>query len=115
MVWRYGVLGLFSGLLVSVPDVAPALSAVRLCGPVVSSQIITQKSDFDARKQAMDQWHAKALKLGVAYNSWRIAAWKSLQCAERKGGRHQCVAFGAPCTIVQNPNNAKVRPQRGKA
>ena len=115
MFGRSCVFGLSSGLLVLLAGADPALSAIRRCGSVVSSQIITQKTDFDARKQAMDQWHAKALRLGVAYNSWRIAAWKSLQCAERQGGRHQCVAFGAPCTIVQNPNNAKVRTQRGKA
>jgi hypothetical protein len=92
----------------------PAASAVRRCGAVVSSEIVMRKSDFAARKQAMDEWHAKARKYGQSFDSWRIAAWKSLKCFERKGGRFECVAFGAPCIIQQNPN-AKFRAPRAKA
>ncbi|MGL4395419.1 MAG: hypothetical protein ACRCS9_02665 [Hyphomicrobium sp.] len=78
-------------------------AAVRSCKPIVASDIATDGSELGARKKALDQWKAKAGALGKGYDSWRLAASKSLKCFKRPVGDFECVAFGAPCIIAQNP------------
>lgn len=77
-------------------------AAVRHCGAVVSSEIVRAATESDAKKQALDQWRIKALQRGKGFDSWRLAAEKSLKCYP-KDGAFECVAFGAPCIVDQNP------------
>jgi hypothetical protein len=91
----------FASLLAAVA-MSPASAAVRECGEIVSSEIVSAPTELEAKKKAIDEWHAKALKLGVAADSWRLAYDKSLQCFP-KGSTFECVAFGRPCIINQAP------------
>ncbi len=95
--------------------VAPALvsphvatAAVRVCQPIVSSDIAIAPDELGAKKKALDQWREKALKAGPGYDIWRLAAQKSLKCFKKGDGTYECVAFGAPCLIQQNPNQKPV-------
>ena len=89
---------------------APA--AVRVCQPVVSSDIAIAADELGAKKKALDQWREKALKAGPGYDVWRLAAEKSLKCFKNDDGTYECVAFGAPCLIQQNPNQKPVGKDR---
>ena len=85
-----------------------AMAAVRVCQAIVSSEIAVAPDELSAKKKALEQWQAKALKAGPGYNVWRLAAQKSLKCFKKAGGTFECVAFGAPCLIQQNPNQKPV-------
>ncbi len=85
-----------------------AWAAVRVCQPVVSSEIAIAPDELSAKKKALDQWREKALKAGPGYDVWRLAAQKSLKCFKKDDGTHECVAFGAPCLIQQNPSQKPV-------
>jgi hypothetical protein len=102
----------FAFLIAAVASVtvamSPAYAAVRECGEIVSSEIVTAPTELEAKKKAIEEWHAKALKLGVAAESWRLAYDKSLQCFP-KGSVFECVAFGRPCVINQAPGK-KLEP-----
>ena len=91
----------------------PAAAAVRQCGPVVSSEVVTSANEQEARKGAVDQWRAKAAKLGPDFDNWILAATKNLKCFPKPGGTFECIAFGAPCVIEQNPNRRTRRDQKG--
>ena len=94
-------LALLSVLAVS----APAAAAVRQCGEIVSSAIARAPAEIDAKIKAIDQWHDLALKLGAGYESWRLAADKSLKCVpEGSAFAFACVAVGRPCIISQAPS-----------
>lgn len=88
-------------------------AAVRRCGPVISSDIVTEPNEQAARKGALDQWRAKAAKLGPDFDNWVVAGMKNLKCFPKPGGTFECVAFGAPCVIEQNPNRRTRRDQKG--
>ena len=90
-----------------VPDVSSA--AVRSCGPIVSSDIAIASSELNAKKMALKQWRLAALKRGPGYDSWRLAASKSLKCFA-SGRGFECVAFGAPCIIDQTPKSPAATP-----
>ena len=90
-----------------------ASAAVRQCGPVISSEIVTAPNEQAARKGALDQWRAKAAKLGPDFDNWVVAGMKNLKCFPKPGGTFECVAFGAPCVIEQNPNRRTRRDQKG--
>lgn len=92
---RLAVAALFAAAL-------PANAAVRQCGDIVSSEIAIAATELESKKTAIAQWHEKAAKLGSGYDSWRLAADKSLKCFAN-GAAFECVAFGRPCTIVQKP------------
>ena len=96
----------FSAALFLMP--APSNAAVRMCNAVVSSEVVTAADEQSAKKLALDQWRAKAAKSGPGLDEWRLAAEKSLKCFKKDDGTFECVAFGAPCIIQQNPNQ---RPQ----
>ena len=89
----------------------PASAAIRQCGAIVSSDVVAAPTELAAKKTALDQWRAKAEKMGPEFNSWVVAAEKSLQCFP-KGDGFECVAFGAPCVIQQNPNQKPVGKDR---
>ncbi len=81
-----------------------AMAAIRVCRPIVSSDIAVATDELSAKKKALEQWQAKALKAGPGFNVWRLAAQKSLKCFKKEDATFECVAFGAPCLIQQNPN-----------
>ncbi len=97
-----------------------ANAAVRKCRPIVSSEIATAPSELDAKKKALGQWRAKAQALGPGLDSWRLAHSKSLKCFPKAPGSFapgtfapgtfECIAFGAPCVLVQAPKS----PPAGK-
>ena len=90
-----------------------AITAVRVCQAIVSSDIANAPDELGAKKKALEQWQKKALKSGPGYDVWRLAAQKSLKCFKKDEGTFDCVAFGAPCLIQQNPNQKPVG-KRGK-
>lgn len=90
--------------------IAPdARAAVRKCAGAITSDIATASTEFEAKKKAMDQWRAGASKLGEGFDSWRLAAGKTLKCFPVAGG-FDCIAHGAPCIIDQTPRS----PPQGK-
>ncbi|MEQ1653983.1 MAG: hypothetical protein ABL897_15980 [Hyphomicrobium sp.] len=99
----------FSVSLLLLLSALPSRAAVRQCGAVVSSEIVTAPTERDAKKKALDQWRAAALKRGPGFDSWRLAANKSLKCFA-KGAAYECVAFGAPCVIDQTPRSPPKGP-----
>jgi hypothetical protein len=101
-------------VLLAAALLSPARAAVRQCGEVVSSEIVTAATELEAKKKAIAEWHSKASKLGVAADSWRLALDKALQCFP-KGGAFECVAFGRPCILNQAPgkNLEALRPKVG--
>lgn len=86
-------------------------AAVRRCGGYVTSEIVSAKTEFEAKRRALAEWVAKAEKAGEAHVTWRLAGDRLLKCA-RNRDHFECVAIGRPCTIVQNPNN--MQPERGE-
>lgn len=93
-------------LALMTPD---AHAAVRICGPAITSDIATAETERDAKKKAMDQWRAEALKRGEGFDSWRLAAGKTLKCFQAKSG-FECVAHGSPCIIDQTPRSPPKLP-----
>ena len=106
-------LGLTALLLAIAAGPSQASAAVRQCGPVVSSDVVTSANEQEARKGAIGQWRTKAAKLGPDFDNWVMAATKNLKCFPKTGGTFECVAFGAPCVIEQNPNRRTRRDQKG--
>lgn len=92
----------------------PASAAMRRCGPLVASEIVSAPTALDAKARALSQWRAAALKLGRGFDSWRIASDKALKCVSKKDAAGtECVAIGRPCIIEQK---LKPRPPAaGKA
>lgn len=91
-----------AGLSIIFSSCGFANAAVRKCGPIVSSEIVTAATEFEAKKKALDQWRTKAAALGSYFDNWRLAAEKSLKCFP-KASAFECVAFGSPCLIDQTP------------
>ena len=91
----------------------PASAAIRQCGPVISSEVVTAANEQEARKGALVQWRAKAAKIGPDFGNWVVAGMKNLKCFPKAGGTFECVAFGAPCVIEQNPKRRTRRDQKG--
>ncbi len=89
-------------LILIVPDSASA--AVRKCTEIVSSPVATAATEFDAKKKALEQWRAEALKQGEGWDSWRLAADKALKCFP-KDKAFECVALGSPCIVDQTPRS----------
>jgi hypothetical protein len=96
----------------AVAVTGPAVAAVRQCGDIVSSEVVRAPTELEAKKIAIDQWHAKASNLGAGTDSWRLAVDRSLKCFPKDQG-FECVAFGRPCIIDQTPNTP-VTPPGGK-
>lgn len=80
----------------------PLAAAVRVCHPIVSSEIVTAPTEAQAKTRALAEWRRKALLQGDNLDSWRLAINKALKCYPDPKG-FSCVAFGAPCIIQQNP------------
>ena len=87
-------------------------AAVRVCKPTETSGFVTGETELATRKQALDEWKAKALAHGEQYASWRLAADKFLECLPGKGGGFECIARAAPCTIDHAPSRRELRSKR---
>jgi hypothetical protein len=86
-----------------------------MCYPPVSSEVVSAPAEIEAKKLALAQWRAKAIKYGEGLDAWNIARDKSLKCFP-KGDAFECVAFGSPCIIQQNPNQQPVgRDRKGQS
>lgn len=106
---------LFFMPLLMAPTATPGFAAVRHCFETVSSELVTAPTELEAKKKAIQQWQAKAEKIGKDLGVWRLAAEKALKCFPKNGG-FECVAFGEPCTISQNPNRPpKARDSKDEA
>ena len=104
-----------TGVAVFLIALAPSVgfAAVRSCGPIVSSDIAAAATELDAKKKALEQWRVAAQKRGPGFDSWRLAADKSLKCFPKDpatGGGFECIAFGAPCIVDQTPKSPAVAP-----
>lgn len=80
----------------------PASAAVRTCAPRIQSDIVMAATEVEAKKRALEQWRARAAKLGPGFDGWHVAAEKVLKCFPKAGG-FECLAVGSPCVIQQNP------------
>ena len=80
----------------------PLAAAVRVCQPIVSSEVVTAPTEKEAKTLALAEWRRKALARGENLDGWRLAINKALKCYPDPKG-FACVAFGAPCIIQQNP------------
>lgn len=90
-------------LAVSIlPGAPPLAAAVRVCHPIVSSEVVTAPTEKEAKTLALGEWRRKARARGENLDSWRLAINKALKCYPDPKG-FACVAFGAPCIIQQNP------------
>jgi hypothetical protein len=89
-----------------------AFTAVRLCKETVTSGLYVDANEAIAKKQALDDWKAKAKTFGEEYTSWRLAEGRLLTCVPAKSGGHECLARGAPCTIEQAPSRRLLRSRR---
>ncbi len=93
----------------------PAPAAVRMCHAPVSSGIVHAPSQREAKTRALAQWRAGAAKTGDGFDSWRLAAQKSLECF-RAQESVACIASGQPCIIVQNPKRLPaIKDTRGRS
>lgn len=93
-------------LALIMPD---AHAAVRICGAAITSDIATAETEREAKKKAMEQWRTAALKRGEGFDSWRLAAGKTLKCFPAKSG-FECIAHGSPCIIDQTPRSPPKLP-----
>lgn len=109
---RGDVVVLFSALAVALVCGEPAAAAVRLCKEPVSSGLVVRPTEFEARKEAMTAWKAKAMEFGEPYSSWGVAVDKLFQCLPHKDGGFECVASGSPCTIEHAPDRRHLRENR---
>lgn len=80
-----------------------AAAAVRVCKAPVSSAIFTGKDESATKKQALDDWKAKAKTYGENYTNWRLAGNRLITCLPAKAGGFECVAHGSPCVIENVP------------
>jgi hypothetical protein len=103
--------GLSLSLAMGCAAWAPAEAAVRLCKQPVSSGFIVRPTEFEARKEAMTAWKAKAMEFGEPYSSWGVAVDKIFQCLPHKDG-FECIASGSPCTIEHAPDRRHLRENR---
>lgn len=90
-----------------------AEAAVRRCGALISSDVVTAKDELSAKKQALEQWMGKTKALGPGFDSWRLAIDRALKCFPAKSGRgFDCMAVASPCIVQQNPNQQPAGPDR---
>ena len=110
----YRISSVVAALAASMTFAISGHAAVRKCADIISSDIATAPSELEAKKKAMDQWHAKVAKLGPGFGAWRISDGRQLKCFPKDGG-FQCVAFAAPCMVDQTPNTPITQPgDKGK-
>jgi hypothetical protein len=88
-----------------------AIAAVRVCKAPVASGLAREPSEPAAKKRAIEDWTRRAKASGMSNPAWRTAANKMLKCAPIGTATFECVAYGAPCTVQQNPPR---RAPRGK-
>lgn len=98
------------GLLVTA-NAVPAHAAVRTCGARIQSDAVVAATELEGKKLALEQWRARAAKLGIGYDGWHVAAEKVLKCFPKDRG-FECLAVAFPCVIQQNPNQKPAGPDR---
>lgn len=106
---RHAVVTLTAVACLPAVAVATTSAAVLVCGGVVSSPIIDDKKEINAKRTALAAWQQKARVLGTGYDSWRLARTKALKCYPSSKGS-QCVAIGRPCRIRQVPPKTAPAP-----
>ncbi len=107
-----GLLFTLTAVSLLVAAAEPSLSAVRLCGALVTSEAFTAPDELAAKKKALDDWKAKVKPLGEGYTNWVRAADKMLACVPSMSGGYECVARGHPCIIEQAPDRKHLRDER---
>lgn len=78
---------------------APAHAAVLVCGDVVAGDGRTHEVELEAKKAALESWHAK---VGPDF-TWRLATNKAITCLKTPTGQFLCKAAGHPCSLRQVP------------
>ena len=84
---------------------APAFAAMRECKRTVWSAKFTGNNEQAAMKRALDDWTAKVKVYGLKFTRWQLAVAHQIQCSATAKAKYECVACGAPCTIVQAPES----------
>jgi hypothetical protein len=100
-----------SGLALVPAGSFAAAAAVRVCKAPVASGLAREPSEPAAKKRAIEDWTRRAKAAGASNPAWRTAANKLLKCSPNGTTAFECVAYGAPCAIQQNPPR---RAPRGK-
>ena len=98
-----------TAVVLSIAVALPSQAAVRKCAEVISSDIMFAATELEAKKKAMEQWHAKVAKLGIGFGAWRISDGRQLKCFPKPGG-FECVAFASPCMVDQTPKTPITQP-----
>ena len=86
-------------------------AAVRVCKAPVASGLAREPSEPAAKKRAIQDWTRRAKAAGASNPAWRTANNKLLKCAPNGSATFECVAYGVPCAVQQNPPR---RAPRGK-
>src|SRR3954452_13152620 len=100
-VLRLAYLAAIMGITCAAPIETRA--SVALCERSHSGEIVEDKSEFVAKKRALDSWVAQAGRLGEAYTRWGIAWNRQLECTRTDAGLFRCTAVGRPCAIRHVP------------
>ena len=88
--------------LAVVLGAAPLRAAVRSCLTETSGRIVEHKTELEAKKQTLADWHAKAREAGPGYTRWELAFDRRIDCTRTPSG-FSCQAIAAPCVIKQVP------------
>lgn len=99
--WRLALLAALGALLFATH--APA--AVLVCGGLVEGDGRAHALELDARKAALESWHAK---VGADF-TWRLATNKAITCLKGGTGAFVCKAAGHPCRLHQVPPDAPLK------
>ena len=101
---RRGIAAAGIGIAVfALQHIRPADAAVRRCGALISSDVMSARDELASKKKALDQWRERAKAQGTGLDSWRLATGRALKCFPGTAGGFDCMAVGSPCTIQQNP------------
>ena len=94
-------------LAVIVPVLLPSpmSAAMRECKRTVWSAKFTGVDEQATMKRALDDWTAKVKTYGRKFTRWQLSVAHQLKCSATADARYECVACGAPCTIVQAPES----------
>ncbi|HKZ96437.1 MAG TPA: hypothetical protein VJ045_05610 [Hyphomicrobiaceae bacterium] len=113
---RRGARLVFAGALLAVgltlPGPERADGAVRLCRAPLTSGLFASDVEAVAKKQALDDWKAKAGSFGEEYAGWGLAMDRFLRCLPGRSGGFECLVRGTPCTIEQAPARRHLRSKR---
>lgn len=92
-------------LVVACLYAAPAAAAVLICDGLVEGDGREHAQELEAKKAALESWHAKA---GPDF-TWRLATNKAITCLKTPTGRFLCKAAGHPCALRQVPPDGPLK------